>query len=95
MNSGVDAKFAKGLALVFMTLCVCGFMIYAFCGFYNALRTECFPDIDDTLDLAIKMAVGCSGAYLGLMMIGVRGLKSLSSAFAPSRGINMFTGMFD
>jgi hypothetical protein len=96
MSEGVDPKFAKGLALLFLAVCACGFMIFAFCGFYSMVRAEYFPKIDPWADFATEFAAACTGCYLGLRIIGVRGLAGLAEAFRVERETgNPFAGMFD
>jgi hypothetical protein len=94
-NSCADPKFVKGTLLVAMAICVCGFMIFALVGFYNALHAECFPGVSASIDYSAKALVIVAGLYVGLLLIGVRGFRGISDAFVEDRGTNIFTGMFD
>jgi hypothetical protein len=94
MNEGINPKFVRALALLFMAVCVCGFSTFAIYGFYSTLRSEYFPKTNPWIDLAVETAVICSGCYLGLRLIGVSGLSALAEAFREEPE-NPFAAMID
>lgn len=96
MNAGSDPKIVQGIMLLLMTVCVCCFLAFAFCGFYTALRAECFSGIQPWLDFMLKTAVGVSGCYLGVKLVGVKGLSVIAEALRhDEEPENPFAGMFD
>lgn len=94
-GNDVDPRFMKGLLLVCLAICACGFMCYASVRFYDLLHAEFFPNIGPAIAVITKGGAIFLGIYLGLKLIGGNLLKAISDCFVEDRGRNIFSGMFD